>query len=143
MRAIDSGRIDAVIRELMSRRTRLKIVDSMTAKMTVMRLHVVEAVVVDTCSSKKEERGRTVCELCNGAFPNPVTYHMKAAHPGCGRVCGASGYKNTGDYSTSGWVGDCGEGGSGLSTWYLMCKECRAKYLAKRDGDERSSRNDD
>ena len=141
MSAVDSGRIDAIIKELMSRRTKLKMVDGMAelaAKMMVMKL--VGAMAED--SSEKEERGRTVCELCNGSFPNPVTYHMKAAHPGCGRGCGASGYRSTGDYCTSGWMGDCGDGGSGLSTWYLMCKVCRAKYLAKRDGDERSSRDD-
>ena len=129
MSAVDSGRIDAVIKELMSRRTKLKMVDGMAelaAKMMVMKL--VGAMAED--SSEKEERGRTVCELCKGSFPNPVTYHMKAAHPGCGRGCGASGYNATGAYSKSGWLGDCGDGGRGMSTWYLMCKECRAKYLA-------------
>ena len=112
----------------MSRRTKLKMVDGMAelaAKMMVMKL--VGAMAED---SSEKERGRTVCELCNGSFPNPVTYHMKAAHPGCGRGCGASGYKSTGDYCKSGWLGNCGDGGRGMSTWYLMCKECRAKYLA-------------
>eukprot|EP00731_Ephydatia_muelleri_P017200 Em0010g298a len=117
MSAVDSGRIDAIIKELMSRRTKLKMVDGMAelaAKMMVMKL--VGAMAED--SSEKEERGRTVCELCKGSFSNPVTYHMKSAHPGCGRSCGASGYNATGAYSKSGWLGDCGDGGRGMSTWY-------------------------
>ena len=34
-------------------------------------------------------------------------------------------------------VGNCGDGGKGGSTWYLMCKSCRTKYLNdKLKGDE-------
>ena len=39
------------------------------------------------------ERGETQCELCWGMFPHPVTYHMRHAHPGCGRHAGGKGYK--------------------------------------------------
>lgn len=74
----------------------------------------------------------TNCELCDEVFPDPVTYHMKNAHPGCGRHAGGSGYNSRGSYC-SGWAGNCGDGGRGGSTWYLLCKECHAKYLSLKD----------
>ena len=76
--------------------------------------------------------GSTVCELCNGTFPDPVTYHMKEVHPGCGKHASGWGYNSRGTFC-SGWAGNCGDGGRGGSTWYLMCKDCHAKYLAMKD----------
>lgn len=76
--------------------------------------------------------GSTICELCDGTFPDPVTYHMKDSHPGCGKHASGWGYNSRGTFC-SGWAGNCGDGGRGGSTWYLMCKDCHAKYLAMKD----------
>ncbi len=70
----------------------------------------------------------TMCELCGGLYGHPVTYHMKQMHPGCGRHAGGQGYNSGGNYC-GGWAGNCGDGGIGGSTWYLMCERCREKYL--------------
>ena len=71
------------------------------------------------------------CELCNGMFPHPVTYHMRQAHPGCGRHAGGKGYNSGGNFC-DGWAGNCGEGGVGGSSWYLICDLCRDKYLKEK-----------
>ncbi len=76
--------------------------------------------------------GSTTCELCDQGFPDPVTYHMKEAHPGCGKHASGWGYNSRGTFC-SGWAGNCGDGGRGGSTWYLMCKDCHSKYLAIKD----------
>lgn len=76
--------------------------------------------------------GSTVCELCDQSFPDPVTYHMKDMHPGCGKHASGWGYNSRGTFC-SGWAGNCGDGGRGGSTWYLMCKDCHAKYLAMKN----------
>ena len=78
------------------------------------------------------EGGTTVCELCEQPFPDPVTYHMKSSHPGCGKHANGWGYNSRGTFC-SGWAGNCGDGGRGGSTWYLMCKDCHAKYLAMKN----------
>ncbi|XP_048243746.1 E3 ubiquitin-protein ligase MYCBP2-like isoform X7 [Haliotis rufescens] len=70
----------------------------------------------------------TLCELCGGSFPHPVTYHMRQNHPGCGRHACGKGYNSGGNFC-GGWAGNCGEGGIGGSSWYLMCDKCRDKYL--------------
>ncbi|RLU26230.1 hypothetical protein DMN91_000023 [Ooceraea biroi] len=70
----------------------------------------------------------TICELCGLMFPHPVTYHMKMMHPGCGWHAGGKGYNSGGSYCV-GWAGDCGDGGVGGSSWYLICDACRDKYL--------------
>lgn len=76
--------------------------------------------------------GSTVCELCEQTFPDPVTYHMKDIHPGCGKHASGWGYNSRGTFC-SGWAGNCGDGGRGGSTWYLMCKDCHTKYLAMKN----------
>ena len=76
--------------------------------------------------------GSTICELCDQSFPDPVTYHMKEVHPGCGKHASGWGYNSRGTFC-SGWAGNCGDGGRGGSTWYLMCKDCHSKYLAMKD----------
>ncbi|XP_076287336.1 MYC binding protein highwire isoform X6 [Lasioglossum baleicum] len=73
----------------------------------------------------------TICELCGLMFPHPVTYHMKMMHPGCGWHAGGKGY-NSGGTHCIGWAGNCGDGGVGGSSWYLICDTCRDKYLRAR-----------
>ena len=75
--------------------------------------------------------GQTICELCDEPFPNPVTYHMKRAHPGCGKHAAGQGYNSGGTYC-GGWAGNCGDGGHGGSTWYLMCNSCHDKYVDQK-----------
>ena len=72
-----------------------------------------------------------LCELCGSEFAHPVTYHMRKAHPGCGRPAGGHGYNSGGSFC-GGWAGSCGDGGVGGSTWYLMCEACRTKYLREK-----------
>ena len=76
--------------------------------------------------------GSTMCELCDQSFPDPVTYHMKDMHPGCGKHANGWGYNSRGTFC-SGWAGNCGDGGRGGSTWYLLCKDCHARYVAMKD----------
>ena len=80
---------------------------------------------------KAQQQGPALCELCDGNYSDPVTYHMKEAHPGCGKHAGGFGYNSRGSFC-SGWAGNCGDGGKGGSTWYLMCKDCHEKYLAEK-----------
>lgn len=80
---------------------------------------------------KSQQQGPALCELCDGSYSDPVTYHMKEAHPGCGKHAGGFGYNSRGSFC-SGWAGNCGDGGKGGSTWYLMCKDCHEKYLAEK-----------
>ena len=76
--------------------------------------------------------GSTMCELCDQSFPDPVTYHMKEMHPGCSKHASGWGYNSRGTFC-SGWAGNCGDGGRGGSTWYLLCKDCHARYMAMKD----------
>ena len=76
--------------------------------------------------------GSTMCELCEQSYLDPVTYHMKDIHPGCGKHANGWGYNSRGTYC-SGWAGNCGDGGRGGSTWYLLCKDCHARYIALKD----------
>ncbi|GAB6023050.1 hypothetical protein CHUAL_007142 [Chamberlinius hualienensis] len=73
----------------------------------------------------------TTCELCGIIYPHPVTYHMKDAHPGCGNHSGGKGYNSGGNFC-GGWAGNCGDGGVGGSSWYLVCDRCREKYLKQK-----------
>ena len=76
--------------------------------------------------------GSTVCELCDQSYLDPVTYHMKSMHPGCGKHANGWGYNSRGSYC-SGWAGSCGDGGRGGSTWYLLCQDCHTQYMAVKD----------
>ena len=60
-------------------------------------------------------------------YQHPVTYHMRIAHPGCGRPAGGRGYNSGGNYC-GGWAGNCGDGGVGGSSWYLICEKCREAH---------------
>uniref|UniRef100_A0A336LRN5 RCR-type E3 ubiquitin transferase n=1 Tax=Culicoides sonorensis TaxID=179676 RepID=A0A336LRN5_CULSO len=90
-----------------------------------------------SAEEKRSENNRTYqrnkkddgswCELCDIFLPIPVTYHMRIVHPGCGKSSNGKGYNSIGVYC-EGWAGNCGEGGQGASSWYLMCENCREKY---------------
>nr|CAB3264102.1 E3 ubiquitin-protein ligase MYCBP2 [Phallusia mammillata] len=84
----------------------------------------------------------TMCDLCDNVHPYPVTYHMKQAHPGCSKYAGGLGYNSSGHYC-GGWAGECGDGGIGGSTWYLLCVDCRGKYMASKTNASGSSKKDD
>lgn len=73
------------------------------------------------------------CDLCNsdinmqndsGAFTN----HLKKSHPGCGESAKGKGYNSSGVYC-EGWAGQCGEEGVGATSWYLLCEQCRDRYM--------------
>lgn len=68
------------------------------------------------------------CELCEIFLPIPVTFHMRVIHPGCGKKSKSKGYNSVGAYC-DGWAGNCGEGGKGASSWYLMCESCRDRLV--------------
>uniref|UniRef100_A0A6Q2XRL6 HECT-type E3 ubiquitin transferase n=1 Tax=Esox lucius TaxID=8010 RepID=A0A6Q2XRL6_ESOLU len=70
------------------------------------------------------------CELCS-TLTLQFNNHMKRHHPGCGQSAGRRGYRSTGAY-VDGWFG--GECGSG-SPYYLLCSNCREKYLAANLGE--------
>ncbi|CAB3381481.1 Hypothetical predicted protein [Cloeon dipterum] len=80
----------------------------------------------------------TVCELCGGSFPQPITFHMKSCHPGCGESAGGKGYNSGGNFCV-GWAGNCGDGGIVGSTWYLICDTCRERYLKQRKQQRKDS----
>jgi len=67
------------------------------------------------------------CEMCGNSYQVPVTFHMKKEHPGCGRPAWGMGYSSSGNYA-HGWVGNCGDGGTETSTYYLICSKCRERY---------------
>lgn len=73
----------------------------------------------------------TMCELCGKSYPHPVTYHMRQVHPGCGGHAGGKGYNSGGNFC-GGWAGNCGDGGVGGNSWYLICDRCREKYLRQK-----------
>lgn len=63
-----------------------------------------------------------------------VLFHsflFEQAHPGCGLHAGGKGYNSRGNFCV-GWAGNCGDGGVGGSSWYLVCENCRDKYLQAR-----------
>lgn len=76
---------------------------------------------------KKKKEDTSWCELCEMFLPIPITHHMRVMHPGCGKQSKGNGYNSVGNFCT-GWAGNCGEGGKGASSWYLMCEKCRDKY---------------
>lgn len=69
-----------------------------------------------------------LCDMCGQYFQHPVTYHMRTSHPGCRGPAGGKGYNSGGNYC-GGWAGNCGDGGVGGSSWYLICEKCREEYL--------------
>ncbi|XP_023291814.2 E3 ubiquitin-protein ligase highwire [Lucilia cuprina] len=79
--------------------------------------------------SKKKKDDGSWCEICQIFLPIPVTYHMRIVHPGCGKSAKGKGYNSVGIFC-EGWAGNCGEGGKGASSWFLMCDGCRDKYIS-------------
>jgi E3 ubiquitin-protein ligase MYCBP2 len=77
-----------------------------------------------------EEAFCQLCEMCGHYFQHPVTYHMRVAHPGCGGHAGSKGY-NSGGHYCGGWAGNCGDGGVGGSSWYLICEKCREEHMKR------------
>ena len=43
---------------------------------------------------------------------------------------------------SKGWAGNCGDGGIGSSTWYLVCKECRLRYQQAAKAARQASKKD-
>lgn len=76
-------------------------------------------------------RSLTTCEL----FTQVVVSRQKVIGSifcFCLRFCFhvvllGKGYNSVGTFC-EGWAGNCGEGGKGASSWYLMCDRCREKY---------------
>lgn len=60
-----------------------------------------------------------------------VKYIFLLLSQGCGRYAGGQGYNSIGHFC-GGWAGNCGDGGIGGSTWYLVCDRCREKYLREK-----------
>ena len=50
---------------------------------------------------------------------------------GVGGTQGERGINSSGNFC-GGWAGNCGEGGMGGSSWYLICEKCRDKFLKER-----------
>ncbi|KRZ20205.1 E3 ubiquitin-protein ligase rpm-1 [Trichinella pseudospiralis] len=67
------------------------------------------------------------CELCDKPVESAIA-HMRVEHPGCGRSSQGRGYDRAGHYTT-GWTGNCGDGSSTSSAWYLYCERCRSRRL--------------
>lgn len=65
------------------------------------------------------------CTLCL------LTSLLAFSVAGCGRYAGGQGYNSIGHFC-GGWAGNCGDGGIGGSTWYLVCDRCREKYLREK-----------
>ena len=79
-------------------------------------------------STVEKESFYQLCDMCGHYFQHPVTYHMKLAHPGCSSPAGGKGYNSGGNYC-GGWAGNCGDGGSGGASWYLICEKCRDEQM--------------
>ncbi|XP_048583459.1 probable E3 ubiquitin-protein ligase HERC1 isoform X5 [Nematostella vectensis] len=75
-----------------------------------------------------EQENHLTCDICQVTVPQ-FNKHMRTHHPGCGGNCSRHGYRSDGVY-TDGWFG--GICGTGLP-YYLMCPECRDRYLAKAE----------
>lgn len=72
------------------------------------------------------------CDLCNSDInmQNSIAFtnHLKKSHPGCGESAKGKGYNSNGVYC-EGWAGQCGEEGVGATSWYLLCEQCRDRYM--------------
>ena len=86
-----------------------------------------------------EEAFHQLCEMCGHYFQHPVTYHMRSAHPGCGGHAGSKGY-NSGGHYCGGWAGNCGDGGVGGSSWYLICEKCRSAHMSRHQNIDAKNR---
>lgn len=80
---------------------------------------------VEACSSPGPTVGS--CDMCDVTGHQAITQHMRNAHPGCGGPSKGKGYNSIGNYCGV-WSGNCGDGGTVTTSWYLLCEECRAKH---------------
>lgn len=64
---------------------------------------------------------------------------MRIKHPGCGVPSNGHGYNSIGNYTT-GWSGNCGDGGRENAVWYLLCPSCRDKYLKNTSHEHQQAR---
>ncbi|XP_078688080.1 putative E3 ubiquitin-protein ligase HERC1 isoform X3 [Branchiostoma floridae x Branchiostoma belcheri] len=78
--------------------------------------------------AREAEQGdeTVLCELC-GTTTSQFNRHMRTHHRGCGGSCGRQGYRSNGSYVDGWFGGTCGTG----SPYYLLCGECRERYLAE------------
>ncbi|XP_060677251.1 probable E3 ubiquitin-protein ligase HERC1 isoform X1 [Hemiscyllium ocellatum] len=79
------------------------------------------------CQDTSDVEEIVICELCD-THTMQFNNHMKRHHPGCGESAGHLGYRSNGAYVDGWFGGECGTG----SPYYLMCNNCRAKYLAEK-----------
>ncbi|XP_043542936.1 probable E3 ubiquitin-protein ligase HERC1 isoform X3 [Chiloscyllium plagiosum] len=86
----------------------------------------VEDMFPSECGTENEAQGMWFSEMMD--WPNMFNSHMKRHHPGCGESAGHLGYRSNGAYVDGWFGGECGTG----SPYYLMCNNCRAKYLAEK-----------
>ncbi|XP_060677257.1 probable E3 ubiquitin-protein ligase HERC1 isoform X2 [Hemiscyllium ocellatum] len=86
----------------------------------------VEDMFPSECGTENEAQGMWFSEMMD--WPNMFNNHMKRHHPGCGESAGHLGYRSNGAYVDGWFGGECGTG----SPYYLMCNNCRAKYLAEK-----------
>ncbi|XP_048738015.2 probable E3 ubiquitin-protein ligase HERC1 isoform X3 [Ostrea edulis] len=78
-----------------------------------------------------EDQTTVTCELCQQETSN-FNRHMRSEHPGCMGSCAQHGYRSNGIY-VDGWFGGrCGSG----HPFYLMCPDCRERYLEARGNRE-------
>nr|XP_022329995.1 probable E3 ubiquitin-protein ligase HERC1 isoform X2 [Crassostrea virginica] len=78
-----------------------------------------------------EDQTTVTCELCQQETTN-FNRHMRSEHPGCMGSCSQHGYRSNGTY-VDGWFGGrCGSG----HPFYLMCPDCRERYLEARGNRE-------
>ncbi|XP_072428176.1 probable E3 ubiquitin-protein ligase HERC1 isoform X3 [Chiloscyllium punctatum] len=86
----------------------------------------VEDMFPSECGTENEAQGMWFSEMMD--WPNMFNSHMKRHHPGCGESAGHLGYRSNGAYVDGWFGGECGTG----SPYYLMCNNCRAKYLTEK-----------
>ncbi|GCC28307.1 hypothetical protein chiPu_0006736 [Chiloscyllium punctatum] len=79
------------------------------------------------CQDTSDVEEIVICELCD-THTMQFNSHMKRHHPGCGESAGHLGYRSNGAYVDGWFGGECGTG----SPYYLMCNNCRAKYLTEK-----------
>ena len=71
-----------------------------------------------------------LCELCSFPLVNTtVPKHMRLFHPGCRGPCDGFAYGRDGVYRQGMFVGLCGTSSSS----YLMCTQCRDRYLLEKE----------
>lgn len=92
---------------------------------------------LDICFSTLLTLRGEICHLGTGSKDQTTkntqvfSVYLYSFFKGCGRYAGGQGYNSIGHFC-GGWAGNCGDGGIGGSTWYLVCDRCREKYLREK-----------